>query len=637
MPNGLKKPATDSSAISSYHRFVRTGAAIFIAAGLIAFGIVATAVQTNERAMGQSTSEVCVNPNADPLEPRSVRLWEHDSGILVQWEACPNHRYEIRWRLSSQQPTDPFNWPTTTSAGASGEYQISSVSNGRRYVVQLRPTYVQGNVVDRGRWTDDYYATPQHCGDLPETPDDIRVSAGDSRLLVSWDACEGMRNHIRWRPVVNGKAGNWASYVDAGESESYAIEGLVNGSQYDVQVRSVFPSPSPVLRPDSEPYVSEWSAPVPGSPTSKCPAGQPVVPKDFVVVPGDAKLYVSWRPCPAHEYQLAYRERPSSDTGWPSGTDWRSVAIDNHTIRGLSNDTRYEVRVRSRIGGVASDPTGGYIASPQLGFDPNRAPRFTDVPRSVSITENQNYDNPIAIVEASDPDRFDEIRYEIVPPSPKPDKFPFAINVRDGEIYLYDKLDFESQEQYTLTVRVTDLAGEEDTEEIRIDVVDVEGPAPPIFYRVCSTDGGVTVSWTRNDSRYKYELQRRTLSGREVWIDSPTDALLNLPTRSSWVFQVRAIDKVTGEQSKWSSQEAVFVGGTSNSSPKFRKDAYELEVVEEQDEGVHVGFVLADDEDRFSSLRYRVYESTPEDAPFEIHPFTGVLTTTDKIGFRSSL
>ena len=188
-----------------------------------------------------------------------------------------------------------------------------------------------------------------------------------------------------------------------------------------------------------------------------------------------------------------------------------------------------------------------------------------------------------------------------------------------------------------LTVRVTDLAGEEDTEEIQINVVDVEGPAPPILYRVCSTDSGVMVSWTRDDSRYRYELQRRTLSGpsgRDDWIDTSIDDLSTLKTGSSWVFQVRAIDTVTDEQSKWSSQEAVFVGGTSNNPPKFRKDAYELEVVEEQEAGVHVGFVLADDQDRFSSLRYRIFEAIPEDAPFAIHPFTGVLTTTDRLDFE---
>ena len=582
---------------------------------------------------GLNRDTSCEKKSGAPAEPKNVRLWEHDKGIFVQWDVCPGYRYDIRWRDVTQPVTDPFNWPTTTGTGSSGEYDITThLTNGQRYIVQLKPTHVQGNLVDDGRWTDDYFATPQRCGDLPETPDDIRVVAGDSRLLVSWDACDGMRNHVRWRPVVNGKAGNWVSYVDAGTSESYAIEGLDNRLQYDIEVRSVFPSPAPVVRSDGEPYMSEWSSSITGDPTSKCPDGDPVVPKDFVVVPGDSRLYVSWRPCSGHEYELAYEER-----GDTADWDWRGVGHGHHTIRSLINGTRYEVRVRGIRKGKVGDATGGYVSTPQQSIDPNRAPRWTDVPRSVSILENQSYDNPIATVVATDPDRGDDIRYEIVPPSPVPDIFPFAINVRYGEIYLYDKLDFETQEEYILTVRATDRAGGEDTEEIRINVVDVEGPAPPILYRVCSTDGDVMVSWIRDDSRYRYELQRRALSGpsgRDDWVDTSTDDLSNLDKGSSWVFQVRAIDKVTDEQSKWSSQEAVFVGDMANSSPKFRKDAYELEVVEEQEAGVHVGFVLADDQDRFSSLRYRIFETTPEDAPFAVHPFTGILTTTDRLDFE---
>ena len=396
---------------------------------------------------GTNRDTSCEKKSGAPAEPKNVRLWEHDRGILVQWDVCPSYRYDIRWRGVNQQ-VDPFNWPDdmTKMTGSSGEYDIIGLANGQRYTVQLRPTHVQGNLADEGRWTDDYFATPQRCGDLPETPDDVRVSAGDSRLLVSWDACDGMRNHVRWRPVVNNKPGNWVSYVDVGKSESYAIEGLDNRSQYryDIQVRSVFPSPAPVIRADGEPYASDWSSPVTGDPTSKCPDGPPVVPKDFVVVPGDGRLYVSWRPCPGHGYELAYEGRDD-----PADWDWRRVGHSHHTIRSLTNGAPYEVRVRGIRNGQTSKSTGGYVSTPQRSMDPNRAPHWTDVPPSVSVIENQNYDNPIAIVEAADPDRGDEIRYEIVPPSPIPAVFPFAINVRDGEIYLYDKLDFETQEEYT--------------------------------------------------------------------------------------------------------------------------------------------------------------------------------------------
>ncbi len=621
-------------------RLSRMIAALAVVSGLMALSIVAAAVQSEGRVLGQSGGTACANPDSEPLEPRNVQLWDHDGGILVTWDVCPDHRYDIRWRSRSEQPENPFNWPTTSSAGSSGFYDITQLTNNERYIVQIRPVHVRDNVFDEGSWSDDYFGTPRRCGDLPETPIDIRVLGGDSRLLVSWNSCDGMRNHIRWREVVDNTARDWVDYVDVGTSESYAIEDLSNGSQYDVQLRSVFRNQAPVIKPNREPYMSEWSVPVDGRPTSKCPADRVVVPQDFVVVPGNQRLHVSWRPCPKHEYQLAYANRNNLPADWETDANWRNVDAGYHEIRSLVNDTRYEVRVRSRLDGGVSSPTGGYVAAPDDPIDPNRAPRFTDVPRRISLSENQNYDDPIATIEAADPDRLDELRYEIVPPSPVPDVFPFAINVRDGEIYLYGKLDYEAQEDYTLVVRVTDLAGEEDEDEIRVNVIDVPGPPEPIFHRVCSTADGVTVTWNRDNAKYDYELQYRSASAGSTgskWRDASVDedGGLNLPNNTAWVFQVRAIDKVIGEQSKWSAQEAVFVGGQDNNPPVFRKEMFEFDVLEEQAGGVHIGFVLADDDDRFSSLRYSVEETTPEDAPFDIHPFTGALTTTGRLDFET--
>ena len=63
-------------------------------------------------------------------------------------------------------------------------------------------------------------------------------------------------------------------------------------------------------------------------------------------------------------------------------------------------------------------------------------------------------------------------------------------------------------------------------------------------------------------------MQRRPLRtsvGEPRWrsdaaLDLSTNPEFNLPIDTTWVFRVRAIDKTTGEQSKWSSEEAVFVG-----------------------------------------------------------------------------
>ena len=635
---------------------------------------------------GQNIDTSCYRKSGEPAEPRNVELWEHDSGILVQWDVCPNHSYEIRWRRTTDTVNNPYNWWTNTvPAGRSGQFDIPDdtpdtkpfyinpnapedkrirkylakddvrpLVNGQRYVVQLRPIYVEDNRPDEGLWTDDFFAEPQRCGDLPDAPSGISVLTGDSKLLVSWYACDGMRNQVRWRP----KDGNWGNYVDVGENESYTVEGLANGSEYEVEVRSTAPSSGPLDKLTGEPYSTDWGRDS-GMPTSMCPDGDSVVPKEFVVVPGDGKLFVSWRPCADHKYQLqygtSYGDKTLSGTDW-TDPDWMppvSVALGNHTIRGLDNKppldsdyeyVRYLVQVRSqRDGKDPSGWTGTYQATPQDPPPNNRSPGWKHVPRSLSLVESQNYDEPIATIEAADPNRGDDrIRYEIVKPFPEPEIFPFAINVRDGEIYLYDTLDYEVIEEYEFTVRAVDLSGIEIESEIRIEVIDAAGPPPPILYRVCSMATGVEVDWSGDDSKYDYELQRRLGSAdanRPVWIDTPDDEKLDLSSielndlerNTEWVFRVRSVN---GEQSKWSSEEGVFVGGVANRAPEFRRDSYEFEVIEEQRAGVHVGFTVANDPDRFSSLRFQIVESTPEDAPFAVNPFTGIVTTSDRLDFE---
>ncbi len=607
---------------------------VIVVAGLLAISIAATSLHRHEVVLlGQSSgSASCADA---PAAPRDVEVWEHDSGILVQWETCPDHYYQIRWRLASEDLADPIDWPNTTSVRG-GEFDIPDLQNGRRYIVQLRPVHIANDRRDSGRWIEEQFATPRRCSDLPEIPSDIVVRPGDSRLTVSWSRCVGSRSEIRWRTAGSRSGSRWQNSAIVGSDDSFVITGLENGTDYDIQLRSFLPSDAGIISSDGEPYRTDWSDSITSAPTAACPDDGPVVPDNFVVVPGNAKLFVSWRPCPDHEYELAYRLQ-SSDPSWPSASDWRNVGVSTHTIQSLLNGSRYELQVRSIRDGSRSDPKT-YFTSPSDPPANNRSPTWDSAPDSLSVIENRRYDTPIAIVNAEDSDgRRDQIRYELAPEGSRPSIFPFSINAATGEIYMYGILDYESIEEYTLIVRAIDLSGVSISREIRIEVVDAEGPPPPILSRVCSVPSGVQISWNRNNSKYSYELQRRpdrSGAAEPRWINTPIASELNMPRNTAWVFRVRAIEKSTGEQSKWSSEEVVFVGGEENTSPKFRSETFAFELLEEQPAGAHVGYALARDEDRYSSLRYRIFETTPKDAPFEIDPFTGTITTTGRLDFE---
>ncbi len=630
---GIRRQASDSSSGWGIQRILQLSIAVIVAAGLFAFGIVAVSIHGQAQVLGQGMSAHCSEPPADPI---NIELWEHDSGILVQWDTCPDHTYEIRWRLSAEEPLNPFHWPTTTSLGESGEFDITGLSNNDRYAIQVRSTHHGETRLDTGPWVDEEFATPERCGDLPEVPDNIRIQPGDSKLTVSWRYCEGNRNHIRWRPVSDDAVDEWLTVVDAGQQDSYVIEELANGIQYEIQLRSVLSTPAAVTLPDGEPYRTDWSASFRGSPSSKCPTGEPVVPDEFVLVPGDSALFFSWRSCPEHEYEIAYRPRSRVDSSWPSSDDWEAVIAGDHVIYDLNNGERYEVRMRSIRDGLVSFPTAGYVISPSPAVETNSEPFWEQLVYAVSLVENQRYDDAIATLEASDADPDDEVRYELLPPDPPQTLFPFGVNARDGAVYMYGTLDFEEVEEYALTIRATDLSGASTDHTIEVQVKDIEGPPAPVLNRVCSNDTGVTVSWNRNDTDYVYELERSEVGADEaMWIETEQDRELNLPVASTWAFRVRAIDRGSGEQSKWSAQESVFAGGVPNREPQFQHDEYLFEVLEEQMAGAHVGFAVADDPDINSSIRYRIFESYPEGSPFEIDPIDGTITTTGRLDFET--
>ncbi len=657
MTSAFNRTFSDVFVRPPINRSLRAVAAVVVAAGLLALGFATVAIQDEQPALGQ------VSHCSDrPAEPTNVQLWEHDRGILVQWDTCPAHDYLIRWRLATQTNVNPFNWPSTRRVGSADEFDITylkpgsnddeiDLQNGSRYVIQLRPIDVSGRDEDAGMWTDDYYATPTRCGDLPEVPWNLRLSPGDSKFDVSWSRCAGSRSEIRWKLSSSSV---WGDYVAVENAESYVIDGLTNGTEYDVQLRSVASRDSAVIGVGNQPYRTDWGTAEKSSPTANCPDNDadndgnldPVKPTDMVVVPGDTKLYVSWSPCPDHSYQIQYENR--TDNTAVSWADTRQV--ERETISGLTNSTLqsvvvYEVEIRSQRNGEESASVS-YVASPRAPVLNNEPPRWNTTPRTVSLMENRRYDEPIADFDASDPNREDWIRYEVKRPQPHPSPWPFAINVRTGELYLFRELDYEKYDRYAFTIRATDLAGETIETAFTVDVVDEPGPLPPLFTRMCPGKNNVDIAWqpdsSSSDSTLAYELERRKYDeSNRAWTDwTPVD-LADTQTRrfsasnfgtGRHQFRIRAQDS-DDEFSEWSTRN-VTVSDTTNSRPEFRQESYEFEVLEEQAAGLHVGYAVASDPDPQSWLTYRIYESTPENAPFAVSG-GGTITTTGRLDFEA--
>ena len=344
---------------------------------------------------------------------------------------------------------------------------------------------------------------------------------------------------------------------------------------------------------------------------------------------------------------------------------------------------------------VDSTRCSSYRATTQAPPGTDRAPvwrnRTGKNPRSVQIQENRLPEGPIAVFDADDNNN-DRVRYSIAHMDPNG---PFVINTRTGELFLFGRLDYEHPDndddirRYDLTIRATDLDGSYTQRNLRVDVIDVQGPTAPSIHTLCAAGPGagdaskdIAIAWSYNED-YEYEIQWRKIDEQysanlrsieinddnvddpsirpddgdtEWFVDPQHDAIVARATgfeprgddSEVWVFRVRAISEDTKEQSKWSAEEVV-----TTRNPKivryldFRQDEYELSVEEEQPSDANVGAVgaivkyrkrdeLAPLTGESVTLRYTIDSSIPEDAPFKIDPITGEIKTTQRLNYETT-
>lgn len=370
-------------------------------------------------------------------------------------------------------------------------------------------------------------------------------------------------------------------------------------------------------------------------------------PNYFEVVPGNSRLHVSWRPDAGYTYELRWRVRNASGARWNVVSD---PGRYRYEITGLANGTDYQVQVR----GMAEHSSGSSRSTWSLWTDPisaeprtlsgsrNDPPSWRVTEDSVSVEENREYPDAIASLEAISGDANDVVNYEIL----EPVRGPFAVNAENGDVYLYDRLDFEQNEEYTIEVAATDLGGASVRHTLKIQVVDVEGPPVPTVRQICAGNERAFLVWDQTNTA-TYDIQWTNYDGGNYSdadsrnlrnIDSDRSIIANLTNAIDWVFRIRAVDKVTREQSKWSAEYVVRPSineDLANTPPSFRQDDYSFDVREEQAAGIEVGSVSAIDADPYSYLTYSIAETDPPDAPFEINEASGLVATTDQLDYES--
>ena len=182
-----------------------------------------------------------------PAAPTIDSVTTGDTTLAVAWSAPAGATgitaYDVRHIETSEDETDDANWAVQDNAWTSGalQYTITGLTNGTGYDVQVRAVNSNGD----GTWSATEVGTPA----LP-APTIDSVRADDRAVLVSWSAPTGITTRVAAYEVRYIEAtadetvdSNWTVEEDAweegGGSLAFAVTGLTNATEYDVQVRAV--------------------------------------------------------------------------------------------------------------------------------------------------------------------------------------------------------------------------------------------------------------------------------------------------------------------------------------------------------------------------------------------------------------
>ena len=264
---------------------------------------------------------------------------------------------------------------------------------------------------------------------------------------------------------------NWTVVTSAWTSGalSYDLAGLTPAVRYDVQVRAVNSSGG---GPWSETVVGSVAAP-PGAPTS------------VELTPADEGLVVAWDP-PASDggadiqrYDIRHTRSDASDDTWIGSTGaWRSGDGDTRaSVTNLTNGVQYGVQVRAA--NAAGD--GPWSATSSDTPAPvNVDSVFPATESGVrSIGEHQASPNIGEPVSAVDPDDA-SLTYTLTGVSDD----ILDIDPSTGQLFRKTALDYETTDQYRVTVHVSDNrhrsgvpdTAVDDSVDVVIDILDENDP-----------------------------------------------------------------------------------------------------------------------------------------------------------------
>ena len=330
-------------------------------------------------------------PRTVPPAPQAQSVDPLDRSLVVKWRAPSGNggaeitAYDIQYRQSD--PDQPGSWTDVPNIWTTGsrdlEYTLGGLDNGTSYDIQVRAV----NPAGPGTWSVTGKGIPRTTAGRPAI---TAIEAVHQNLEIEWTApLDSGGNEIsaydvrRKRTLDPDVPASWTEILGvwkSGDSTdlTYLVGGLVNGTEYDVQVRAVN---------DAGP--GTWSLSDSGTPVTV-----PGAPAIVSVEPFDQSLEFSWlRPtfdgfAGIDSFDLRHKKSRDPDLPrfWTEAIGIRTGSGRlEYTLSGLANGTAYDLQVRA----VNDAGAGGWSATragtPRTAPDPPSISSVTAGDRSLTI------------------------------------------------------------------------------------------------------------------------------------------------------------------------------------------------------------------------------------------------------------
>ena len=321
---------------------------------------------------GDWSDRATATPDTLPGKSNAPTVARANEALDVSWTAPSNSGSALtgfKVGHCSASCNNDGSWTSkTVSGGSTTSTTITGLTNGTSYQVKVRAT----NDLGDGPWSNATSRTPSTAPSQPSKP---TLSASDRRIAVSWDAPANGGATISDYDVQYKKTSDntWTDANHSGASRSRAISGLTNGAEYEVQVRAENVAGDGAWS-DSETATPDVLPSTPGAPT---------------VARADQSLVVTWN-APSNngsaitDYDVQYKK--SSENTWVEWNADDTGTTRSATITGLTNGTKYDVRVRATNGAGDTAWSSKRSATPSTTPSKPYAPTLTMSSRTINVS-----------------------------------------------------------------------------------------------------------------------------------------------------------------------------------------------------------------------------------------------------------